>query len=85
MPMKISSGNISLAMPASNSTLIAPGTTVPPTACVSAAVMGMFTSTVPNPIGSSSEGSYSLAAASQISVRPMPIITACCQVRLKKP
>ena len=63
MAMNISRGNISLAMPASKRMLRAPCWRWSPAICVRADENGMFTSSVPNPMGSSRDGSYSFAMA----------------------
>ena len=71
MPMNSSSGNSSVAMPASNNVSMA-----------SVLTKGRFTKMAPKPMGSNSVGSISRLMAHQISTHPIRIIKPCCQVKL---
>ena len=69
MPIKRSSGNSSLAIPALKSVSMA-----------SVWTKGRFTRMEPKPMGSSSVGSICFLMAHQISAQPISSMTPCCQV-----
>ncbi len=74
IPMKISSGNSSVLIPALNKTSSTPSALVPPTTWVKTPVPGKLTRMAPKPMGTKRVGSYSFLIPRYIRSAPISIM-----------